>query len=126
MLKFNSDDDFILYNESGNVILTGVNTGVNNIYSITKPHVLTGNDLEYAKRVVEEHFTSNFRILLMFLTEYTEEEIFVKMSSNFWRTCGLLNAHITIDKAMQMIGNGLAHNFEFKVENQRIYWRKKL
>lgn len=74
MLKFYSNDDFILYNESGNVILTGVNTGVNNIYSITKPYVLTGTDLEYAKCVVEEYFSNHMRILLMFLSEYTEEK----------------------------------------------------
>ena len=117
MIKFFANDDFIVYNERGNVILTGVNTGVNNIYSITKPFPLSGDDLECAKRIVEEHFST-------FLSAYTDNEIYVKMNNGFWRSCGLVNAHISVDKVLQIIDDGLCHGFEFKVQNGTIYYRE--
>lgn len=119
MIKFN--DDFILYNENGNVILIGVNTGVDNIYSISKPFVLTLNDLEYAERMLIEVFNKYFRILDMFLSSDTKEELYVKMTHSFWEKVIFL---VDFELSLKIIDDALAHGFEFKVENGDIYFRE--
>lgn len=120
MLKLFNNDDFILYSENGNVILAGVNTGVNNIYSITKPFPLTGNDLEYAKSIVKEHFNNS--ILELYLSTYTgDNEIYAKLTSPFW---DLFVTSGSIDATLSIIDEALGFGFEFKVENGQIWCRE--
>lgn len=122
MLKLFNNDDFILYNENGNVILVSLNTGVNDIYSIIKPFPLAGNDLEYAKHIVKEHF-SNF-ILVLFLSAETDNEIYVKLTTSFWRSTEIFNKRVSLDKALKIIDDALCYGFEFKVENGQIWCRE--
>lgn len=39
-----------------------------------------------------------------------------------WKECNL-GLYITVDEMMSIIDDALTHGFEFKVENQTIYYR---